>query len=71
MMFGRGYRVYGNFEAKVEMGMNSVSGINEGFNHIEFEDGSKFKISCPPGEMSGLVYGDRKLALAKKSFCID
>jgi hypothetical protein len=33
-MIGRGYRIYGAYEAKVEMGFNSASGINEGFTHI-------------------------------------
>ena len=34
-MEGRGYKIYGSFEAKVEMGVNSASGINEGFNNIK------------------------------------
>lgn len=34
LMMGRGYRIVGSFEAKVEMGMNSASGINEGFNYV-------------------------------------
>lgn len=71
-MKGRGYTVYGSFEAKVQMGINSASGINEGFNHIKF-DGFPGTIKCngPPGQISGLVYGERKLTLVKKSYIID
>ena len=48
-MRGRGYKVFGNFEAKVEMGMNSASGINDGFNNIVFDDGTVIKLNSPPG----------------------
>ena len=36
-MKGRGYTVHGSFEAKVQMGINSASGINDGFNYITFD----------------------------------
>lgn len=71
-MIGRGYRVYGNFEMKVELGMNYASGINEGYSYVEFvRDNVKLKFNTPPGEMHGIIMGERKLALAKKSYYID
>lgn len=51
--------------------MNTASGINDGFNHIEFEDGCLVKFNTPPGEMQGIIIGDRKLTLTKKSYYID
>ena len=53
------------------MGMNSASGINDGFNNILFDDGTFIKLSSPPGEISGLIYGDRKLGLVRQSIYID
>lgn len=37
---GRGFTVYGNLEAKVDMGLNSASGINEGIINISFDPNS-------------------------------
>lgn len=68
---GRGYKIHGSFESKVEMGMNSASGINYGYNHIEFDDGGSLKFNTPFGEMSGIIYGDRQLCLVKKSYYVD
>lgn len=51
--------------------MNSASGINDGFNHIIFDSGQEIRFNSPPGEISGLIYGDRKLALIKKSYYMD
>lgn len=53
------------------MGFNTAAGINQGFNIVEFDDGQKIKFTCPPGELSGLVYGDRKVSVNKKSYYID
>lgn len=51
--------------------MNSASGVNEGYNFVQFDDGTKIQVSGPPGQISGLVYGDRKITLTKKSICFD
>lgn len=49
-MVGRGFTLHGNFEAKVEMGVNSASGINDGFNHLSFNDyPGVIKFNGPPG----------------------
>ncbi len=36
-MKGRGYTVYANLEAKVDIGLNSASGINDGYVIISFD----------------------------------
>lgn len=54
------------------MGLNSASGLNDGFNNIEFtSDGSTVRFNTPPGEMHGIIIGDRKLTLTKKSYFMD
>ena len=35
-MVGRGYKVSANIEAKVELGLNSANGLNDGCYHITF-----------------------------------
>jgi hypothetical protein len=37
-MVGRGYFLHGNLEAKVEFGLNNVSGINDGLYRVAFHD---------------------------------
>ncbi len=34
LFYGRGYRIYGNFEPTVETGMNKLTGINKGTHLI-------------------------------------
>ncbi len=57
------------------MGINSVSGINDGFMNVAFSNNNPnenvVKFNCPPGEISGLVYGDRKITIIKKSYHYD
>ena len=55
------------------MGINTASGINAGFMNISFDSNPSklIKFNCPPGELSGLVYGDRKITLTKRSYFID
>ena len=75
LMKGRGYTVYGSLEAKVEMSFNSGSGINDGIMNVCFDEKdlkrNKITFFTPPGQISGLLYGDRKLSLVKKSNYID
>jgi len=71
-MKGRGYTLYGQFESKVHIGLNSATGSNEGIMTIEFENGqSLIKYRNFSGELSGLVYGDRKLALVGINHYLD
>jgi hypothetical protein len=57
------------------MGLNSASGINDGTINVSFSENNfnlnLIKFGCPPGEISGLVMGDRKLTLTKKTYYID
>ena len=66
-MKGRGYDLYGSVEAKMDLSINSGTGINEGIFTVHFHNGRKFHFTTPPGELVGLTYGDRKLFLVDKS----
>ena len=72
---GRGFVLYGSLEAKVEMSLNSASGINDGELHVSFNLDNyamdQVMYTAPPGELAGLVYGDRKMSLIKKSYYFD
>ncbi len=48
-MIGRGYRIYGGIEAKVNLHLNSADGLNEGIYNIEFDDGQKISYTGPAG----------------------
>lgn len=71
LLFGRGYRIYGNLEAKVYVHLNSGEGVNEGFCTIQFDDGGKVVFQTAPGEVSGLAVGDRKFRFKGKTFVVD
>ena len=53
LLKGRGYTVYANLEAKVDMGINSASGINDGNVNVSFSensfDSNVIKFTSPPG----------------------
>ena len=49
LMIGRGYKIYGKVEAKMELSINSGKGLNEGILTIEFENGSKFHYTTAAG----------------------
>lgn len=66
-MKGRGFELSGSVEAKMDLSINSGTGINEGIFTIKFENGRKFHFTTPPGELSGLTYGERKLCFVDKS----
>lgn len=55
--------------------MNSASGINDGEVNISFghDDYTKsvIKYTTPPGELKGLMYGDRVMTMIKKSVFYD
>lgn len=61
-MVGRGYKMYGNFEAKVNLGLNSANGNNEGINNIVFDKyPGSIKFEGTAAKLYGLVYGSRKV----------
>ena len=66
-MKGRGYTVSGTVEAKMDLSINSGTGINEGIFTIKFDNGRTFYYTTPPGELNGLTYGERKLVFVDKS----
>jgi hypothetical protein len=57
LMVGRGYRVSGCVEAKMDLSINSGTGNNEGIFEVEFENGNRFYYTTPAGCLSGLTYG--------------
>ena len=66
LMIGRGYKLSGTLEAKMDISINSGTGGNEGIFTVEFDNGRKFHYTTAPGELSGLTYGERKLLLVSK-----
>ena len=74
-MKGRGYTIYGSFEAKVNMGLNSAKGSNDGICSISFDekriDRKVVKYSYPEGEVTGLTYGDRIINTVGKTWFFD
>ena len=71
-MIGRGYKLFGNNKAKVNLHMNSADGINEGFYYIQFEDGHLIGFTTPPGEVSNTTMGgNRKFNLLGKGCYFD
>ena len=72
---GRGYTIYGGYEAKVSLGLNSAKGSNEGITHISFDPQNikrdVVKFSVPPGEVGGVMWGDRTIKAADKTQYLD
>ncbi len=59
-MIGRGYKIFGAIEAKVNIHLNSADGVNEGFYHVEYDDGQKISFTGPAGEMSNTTMGGNR-----------
>lgn len=57
------------------MGLNSATGSNDGALTIEFDEirGKKdiVKVTFPPGEVTGLTIGVRKVAATQKNYIYD
>ena len=74
-MKGRGFAAFGNFEAKVSLGINSAKGSNEGITTISFDekDCSKriVKFDVPPGEVGGVMWGNRTIKAVDKVQYLD
>lgn len=58
IMYGRGYKIYGNLESTASIGPNTVTGGNEGKIIVEFPN-SKIQFSYCKGYVTGITYGDR------------
>jgi|JI9StandDraft_1071089.scaffolds.fasta_scaffold585986_2 hypothetical protein len=65
------FMFYGNLIISVDMGLNTCVGNQTGLCHIRFANGDHFEYMVPGGEVSGLVYGDRKFKLTNKAFIIE
>jgi hypothetical protein len=48
-MIGRGYKLYGTLEAKMDISINSGTGTNEGIFTVEFDSGRKFYYTTSAG----------------------
>lgn len=71
-MIGRGYKIFGAIEAKVNLHINSADGVNEGFYHVEYEDGQKISFTGPAGEVSNTTMGgNRQFNYLGKGFYYD
>lgn len=66
LLLGRGYKLTGTLESKVELHMNSGCGTNAGIYRIMMDDGSDYNFITPGGEIAGISYGDRKFNLVGK-----
>ena len=70
-MEGRDYWLQAQLEATIEFGLNKASGINKGFYRVSLHPNNYNQrvvmFQTPPGELSGVVYGQRKLTLHGKT----
>ena len=75
LMKGRGYTAYGSFEAKVNLSLNSAKGSNEGVTYISFDENDMkkkmIKFNVPPGEVGGLMWGERTLRCVDRTQYLD
>ena len=65
------YTMYGNLVAFINMGLNTGVGGNSGPMHILMENGSHFECYFPPGEISGLIYGQRKFRSFGRGYVVE
>jgi hypothetical protein len=56
------YKFYGRHELKVKVSPTTLTGQNYGPNIIAFNDGDMIDFYYPPGEISGLIMGERTMA---------
>lgn len=56
------YKFYGKHELKVKVSPTTLVGQNYGPNIIAFADGDKVDFFYPPGEISGVIMGERNMA---------
>ena len=56
----------GQVESKINLGVNSGTGFNEGIYRVKFHDGMEICFMTPGGEIGGLATGDRKFNLSGK-----
>lgn len=69
-LYGRGYRLYGQVQPKVNFGLNNVKGFSTRPNYLVFDDGSEIELSFGKMLISGLLFGDRQFNFEDKSTSI-
>ena len=66
------FQMYGNLVSYAEMGLNSAVGGNSGIIHIKFPiNNFHYECSLPGCEISGLVFGDRRVRVVQKGFILN
>jgi hypothetical protein len=70
-MKGNDFEMYGNLVSYAEMGLNSAVGGNSGIINIKFPNGAHYECSLPACEISGLVFGDRRVREVYKGFVLN
>lgn len=53
------YTFYGRYQFKVKVSGNTVKGIQDGPNTVEFSDGDKITFRYCYGTISGMIFGKR------------
>lgn len=64
--------MHGSIQSYAEVGLNSGTGGNSGTIHIKFpRNGTHFECITPPGEINGLIFGERRFKVIGKSFVVE
>lgn len=73
LMYGRGYRISFTLEPKIELEMNRVIMTSDGEHTIEFErfPQNKIRFRMMGGEISGIIFGERKFCFVRKGMPCD
>lgn len=56
---GRGYKIWGCIDPKIDIGLNSITCWSDKLNVIEFDDGSRIYLKYGKMITSGFIFGDR------------
>lgn len=65
------FTFYGSIIYNVEMGLNSCVGSQPALSHVVLPNGDHFEFMVAGGEVSGLVFGERKFRLVNKAFVVE
>lgn len=63
---GRGYKIYGQIDPKIGIGLNSGKCWSEKPNFIDFEDGTRICLIYSKMVIKGLIFGDREFHFEDK-----
>jgi hypothetical protein len=68
---GRGYKIYGQLAPNICLRLNYISGVNEEFITIEFDNGDKCQFSISTLVINGIFFGERSIYFDENCFVID